>query len=53
MLTNVCYRYRTLCFWLYAKPSVLRARLDERVDEMLEVFLSDALPVFSTDPLLE
>ena len=30
-------RYRTLCFWLYAKPDALNARLDERVDRMLEV----------------
>lgn len=52
-LTGVCCRYRTLCFWLYAQPSILRARLDERVDEMLEVCLSNALPVSSTDPRLE
>ncbi|KAI0362767.1 tRNA isopentenyltransferase [Trametes cingulata] len=29
-------RYRTLCFWLYAKPEVLKPRLDERVDQMIE-----------------
>ncbi|KAI0646770.1 tRNA isopentenyltransferase [Trametes meyenii] len=29
-------RYRTLCFWLYAKPDVLKPRLDERVDQMIE-----------------
>jgi len=29
-------RYRTLCFWLYAEPSVLQYRLDQRVDEMIE-----------------
>ncbi|KAI0747813.1 IPP transferase-domain-containing protein [Daedaleopsis nitida] len=28
-------RYRTLCFWLYAKPDVLKPRLDERVDQMI------------------
>ena len=30
-------RYRTLCFWLYAKPDVLKPRLDERVDQMIAV----------------
>ncbi|KAI0371795.1 tRNA isopentenyltransferase [Pilatotrama ljubarskyi] len=29
-------RYHTLCFWLYAKPEVLKPRLDERVDQMIE-----------------
>ncbi|KAI0332085.1 tRNA isopentenyltransferase [Cubamyces sp. BRFM 1775] len=29
-------RYRTLCFWLYAKPDILKPRLDERVDQMIE-----------------
>ncbi|EKM55781.1 uncharacterized protein PHACADRAFT_161824 [Phanerochaete carnosa HHB-10118-sp] len=29
-------RYRTLCFWLYARPEVLNPRLDARVDQMLE-----------------
>ncbi|OSD02771.1 tRNA isopentenyltransferase [Trametes coccinea BRFM310] len=29
-------RYRTLCFWLYAKPEVLKPRLDERIDQMIE-----------------
>ncbi|KAI0807077.1 tRNA isopentenyltransferase [Fomes fomentarius] len=28
-------RYRTLCFWLFAKPDVLKPRLDERVDWMI------------------
>ncbi|TFY71261.1 hypothetical protein EVG20_g1741 [Dentipellis fragilis] len=28
-------RYRTLCFWLYAKPEVLNTRLDARVDDMI------------------
>ncbi|KAA1479626.1 tRNA isopentenyltransferase [Dentipellis sp. KUC8613] len=28
-------RYRTLCFWLYAKPEVLNSRLDARVDDMI------------------
>lgn len=31
-------RYRTLCLWIYAKPSVLNARLDARVDRMVEVW---------------
>src|SRR6202022_4501812 len=52
MLTSFCCRYRTLCFWLYAKPSVLRARLDERVDEMLEVILSHAFTVSSINSYL-
>ncbi|KAJ7490036.1 IPP transferase-domain-containing protein [Mycena galericulata] len=30
-------RYRTLCFWLYAEPTVLNRRLDIRVDTMIEV----------------
>jgi tRNA dimethylallyltransferase len=30
-------RYRTLCYWLYAEPSVLNPRLDARVDEMVKV----------------
>ncbi|KAJ8481422.1 hypothetical protein ONZ51_g5998 [Trametes cubensis] len=29
-------RYRTLCFWLYAKPDILKPRLDERVNQMIE-----------------
>ncbi|KAI0798110.1 tRNA isopentenyltransferase [Abortiporus biennis] len=32
----ITYRYKTLCFWLYANRDVLGPRLDERVDEMLE-----------------
>ncbi|RPD65827.1 tRNA isopentenyltransferase [Lentinus tigrinus ALCF2SS1-7] len=28
-------RYRTLCFWLYAKPDALKPRLDDRVDQMI------------------
>lgn len=31
------FRYDTLCFWLYADPKALNSRLDERVDDMLEV----------------
>ena len=31
------FRYRTLCFWLYAEPSVLHDRLDARVDSMISV----------------
>ena len=30
-------RYRTLFFWLYAEPNTLNLRLDERVDQMLQV----------------
>jgi tRNA dimethylallyltransferase len=32
-------RYRTLFFWLYAKPEKLEPRLDARVDAMLQVAL--------------
>ncbi|KAF8964069.1 tRNA isopentenyltransferase [Flammula alnicola] len=28
-------RFRTLCFWLYAEPSILSGRLDARVDDMI------------------
>ncbi|KAF7359448.1 tRNA dimethylallyltransferase, mitochondrial [Mycena sanguinolenta] len=34
-------RYRTLCLWLYAEPSVLNPRLDSRVDAMMERGLLD------------
>ncbi|KAJ7470422.1 tRNA isopentenyltransferase [Mycena latifolia] len=34
-------RYRTLCFWLYAEPTILNSRLDTRVDEMVEKGLLD------------
>ncbi|KAF7295177.1 tRNA dimethylallyltransferase [Mycena indigotica] len=34
-------RYNTLCFWLYAEPSALHPRLDERVDQMLGKGLLD------------
>ena len=30
-------RYRTLFFWLYAEPDALNPRLDQRVDQMLQV----------------
>lgn len=30
-------RYRTLFFWLYAEPNALNPRLDQRVDQMLQV----------------
>lgn len=33
----VYHSYRTLCFWLYAEPSVLNPRLDDRVDDMIKV----------------
>ncbi|KAL0061077.1 tRNA dimethylallyltransferase, mitochondrial [Marasmius tenuissimus] len=34
-------RFNTLCFWLYAKPDVLKPRLDLRVDKMVEQGLLD------------
>ncbi|TFK25018.1 tRNA isopentenyltransferase [Coprinopsis marcescibilis] len=34
-------RFRTLCFWLFAEPSVLGPRLDARVDQMVERGLLD------------
>ncbi|TBU66178.1 tRNA isopentenyltransferase [Dichomitus squalens] len=36
-------RYRTLCFWLYAQPEVLKPRLDERVDQMIAQGLLDEI----------
>ncbi|EPQ54855.1 tRNA isopentenyltransferase [Gloeophyllum trabeum ATCC 11539] len=36
-------RYHTLCFWLYAEPSVLNVRLDARVDEMIKQGLLDEI----------
>ncbi|KAF8163110.1 tRNA isopentenyltransferase [Crassisporium funariophilum] len=36
-------RFRTLCFWLYAEPGVLAARLDARVDDMLSQGLLDEI----------
>ncbi|KAF8558421.1 tRNA isopentenyltransferase [Imleria badia] len=36
-------RYRTLCFWLYAQPSALNSRLDERVDDMIKQGLLDEI----------
>ncbi|KAF8810711.1 tRNA isopentenyltransferase [Phlegmacium glaucopus] len=34
-------RFHTLCFWLYAEPSVLHERLDARVDSMISQGLLD------------
>ncbi|KAE9407010.1 tRNA isopentenyltransferase [Gymnopus androsaceus JB14] len=34
-------RFRTLCFWVYSKPEILKSRLDLRVDKMLEQGLLD------------
>ncbi|KAL0578410.1 tRNA dimethylallyltransferase, mitochondrial [Marasmius crinis-equi] len=34
-------RFNTLCFWVYAKPDVLKPRLDLRVDRMIEQGLLD------------
>ncbi|KAG1835622.1 tRNA isopentenyltransferase [Suillus variegatus] len=36
-------RYRTLCFWLYAEPSILNERLDARVDNMIKEGLLDEI----------
>jgi tRNA dimethylallyltransferase len=41
----VC-RFHTLCFWLYAEPSVLDFRLNERVDKMIEVQRPSMFSVF-------
>ncbi|KAH7927719.1 tRNA isopentenyltransferase [Leucogyrophana mollusca] len=41
--TAMAPRYRTLCFWLYAEPSVLNARLDARVDDMIKQGLLDEI----------
>ncbi|KAH7906484.1 tRNA isopentenyltransferase [Hygrophoropsis aurantiaca] len=41
--TTVVPRYRTLCFWLYAEPSVLNDRLDARVDDMIKQGLIDEI----------
>ena len=30
-------RYRTLIFWVYANPTLLEPRLDERVNQMIKV----------------
>ena len=35
--TNAYTRFKSLIFWLYADPSKLNPRLDERVDKMIEV----------------
>ncbi|OJA07605.1 hypothetical protein AZE42_06274 [Rhizopogon vesiculosus] len=37
------FGYRTLCFWLYAEPSVLNERLDARVDDMIKQGLLDEI----------
>nr|GAT57573.1 tRNA isopentenyltransferase [Mycena chlorophos] len=34
-------RYDTLCLWLYAEPTALHPRLDDRVDDMLDRGLLD------------
>ena len=33
------FRFSSLIFWLYADPSKLNPRLDDRVDKMIEVLL--------------
>ncbi|KAF5391798.1 hypothetical protein D9757_001656 [Collybiopsis confluens] len=48
-------RFRTLCFWVYAKPEILKLRLDQRIDKMLEQGLLAevrALQALSTDSAL-
>ncbi|KAI0341496.1 tRNA isopentenyltransferase [Trametopsis cervina] len=39
--TELPPRYRTLFFWLYAKPDSLEPRLDNRVDDMLQGLLRE------------
>jgi tRNA dimethylallyltransferase len=34
--TALIPRYRTLCFWVYAEPSILNERLDARVEDMIK-----------------
>ncbi|KAF8197431.1 tRNA isopentenyltransferase [Pholiota molesta] len=50
-------RFRTLCFWLYANPSVLNERLDIRVDEMISQGLlkevEDLREIAKSRPLAE
>lgn len=41
--TALLPRYRTLCFWLYAEPSILNERLDARVDDMIKQGLLDEI----------
>ncbi|KAJ4488303.1 tRNA isopentenyltransferase [Lentinula aciculospora] len=45
-------RFRTLCFWVYSKPEILKTRLDLRVDKMLKQGLLEevrALQAFSNN----
>ncbi|TFY59879.1 hypothetical protein EVJ58_g5501 [Rhodofomes roseus] len=41
-------RYRTLLFWLYAKPDILKPRLDSRIDQMVEQGLLDEIRTLRT-----
>ncbi|KAH9842876.1 tRNA isopentenyltransferase, partial [Rhodofomes roseus] len=41
-------RYRTLLFWLYAKPDILKPRLDSRIDQMVEQGLLDEIRTLGT-----
>ncbi|KAL8286463.1 hypothetical protein RQP46_004480 [Phenoliferia psychrophenolica] len=43
-------RFRTLVFWLYAEPEVLNARLDARVDKMLELGLLEEIESLWSTP---
>ncbi|KAI9318119.1 IPP transferase-domain-containing protein [Dichotomocladium elegans] len=36
-------RFKSLIFWLYANPTTLNSRLDERVDKMIETGLFDEI----------
>lgn len=50
-----CSSYDSLCFWLYAEPSVLERRLNDRVDAMVEVCrpqFNDLVLMFSQQGLL-
>ncbi|KAG7086740.1 hypothetical protein E1B28_002673 [Marasmius oreades] len=38
-------RFNTLCFWVYAKPDILKPRLDSRVDMMVKQGLLDEVRV--------
>ncbi|KAJ3998073.1 tRNA isopentenyltransferase [Lentinula boryana] len=43
-------RFRTLCFWVYSKPEILKPRLDLRVDKMLEQGLLDEVRALQALP---
>ncbi|KAJ3796772.1 tRNA isopentenyltransferase [Lentinula aff. detonsa] len=43
-------RFRTLCFWVYSKPEILKPRLDLRVGKMLEQGLLDEVRALQALP---